>query len=120
MAQRMAEGDSLAQRGGGCAQMSANATTVAGARFDNLGGRLPSAIPEPTRSLLLAAKDGEVLPPTVGAEGVEIWAVCGRKTVAADLERRQTVQAELRQKEFEVMAKKHLKDLRQDAAIEYR
>lgn len=120
MAQRMAEGDSLAQRGGGCAQMSANATTVAGARFDNLGGRLPSAIPEPTRSLLLAAKDGEVLPPTVGAEGVEIWAVCGRKAVAADLERRQTVQAELRQKEFEVMAKKHLKDLRQDAAIEYR
>jgi peptidyl-prolyl cis-trans isomerase SurA len=120
MAQRMAEGDSLAQRGGGCPQMSANATTVAGARFDNLGGRLPSAIPEPTRSLLLAAKDGEVLPPTVGAEGVEIWAVCGRKTVAADLERRQTVQAELRQKEFEVMAKKHLKDLRQDAAIEYR
>jgi hypothetical protein len=30
------------------------------------------------------------------------------------------VQAELRQKEFEVLAKKHLKDLRQDAAIEYR
>jgi peptidyl-prolyl cis-trans isomerase SurA len=30
------------------------------------------------------------------------------------------VQAELRQKEFEVLARKHLKDLRQDAAIEYR
>jgi peptidyl-prolyl cis-trans isomerase SurA len=120
IAQRMAEGESLAQRSGGCPQMAANAATVAGARFDNLGGRLPSAIPEPTRSLLLAARDGELLPPTVGTEGVEIWAVCGRKTVAADLERRQTVQAELRQKEFEVMAKKHLKDLRQDAAIEYR
>lgn len=120
IAQRMAEGDGLTQRGGGCAQMSANAATIAGARFDNLGGRLPAAIPEPTRSLLLSAQDGELLPPTVGSEGVEIWAVCGRKTVAADLERRQTVQAELRQKEFEVMAKKHLKDLRQDAAIEYR
>jgi peptidyl-prolyl cis-trans isomerase SurA len=61
-----------------------------------------------------------MLPPTVAGAGVEVWAVCGRKTVAADLERRQTVQAELRQKEFEVLAKKHLKDLRQDAAIEYR
>jgi peptidyl-prolyl cis-trans isomerase SurA len=120
LAQRMAEGESLAQRGGGCAQMPSNATAVAGARFDNLGGRLPSAIPEPTRSLLLNARDGELLPPTVGTEGVEIWAVCGRKTVAADAERRQNVQAELRQKEFEVLAKKHLKDLRQDAAIEYR
>lgn len=120
LAQRMAEGESLAQRGGGCAQMSSNATAVAGARFDNLGGRLPSAIPEPTRSLLLNARDGELLPPTVGTEGVEIWAVCSRKTVAADAERRQNVQAELRQKEFEVLAKKHLKDLRQDAAIEYR
>ncbi len=120
IAQRMAEGETLAQRGGGCGQMSANAQTVAGARFDNLGPRTPATIPEPTRSLLLAARDGELLPPTVGTEGVEIWAVCGRKAVAADLERRQSVQAELRQKEFEVMAKKHLKDLRQDAAIEYR
>jgi len=120
VARRMAEGESLARRGGGCAQMASHATAVAGARFDNLGNRLPSAIPEPTRSLLLAAKDGELLPPTVGTEGVEIWAVCGRKTVAADQERRQSVQAELRQKEFEVLARKHLKDLRQDAAIEYR
>jgi peptidyl-prolyl cis-trans isomerase SurA len=120
LAQRMAEAESLHQRGGGCAQMSSNATTVAGARFENLGGRLASAIPEPTRSLLLNARDGELLPPSVGGEGVEIWAVCGRKAVAADLERRQSVQADLRQKEFEVLAKKHLKDLRQDAAIEFR
>ncbi len=120
LAQRMAEAEGLNRRGGGCAQMSANATTVAGARFENLGGRLPSAIPEPTRSLLLNARDGELLPPSVGGEGVEIWAVCGRKAVAADLERRQSVQADLRQKEFEVLAKKHLKDLRQDAAIEFR
>jgi peptidyl-prolyl cis-trans isomerase SurA len=120
LAQRMVEAEGLVQRGGGCAQMSANAATVAGARFENLGPRSPNSIPEPTRSLLLSARDGEMIPPTVAGTGVEVWAVCGRKTVAADLERRQTVQAELRQKEFEVLAKKHLKDLRQDAAIEYR
>lgn len=120
LAQRMADAESLVQRGGGCAQMSANAATVAGARFESLGARTPGTIPEPTRSLLLNARDGELLPPTVAGEGVEVWAVCSRKTVAADLERRQNVQAELRQKEFEVLAKKHLKDLRQDAAIEYR
>jgi len=120
LAQRLAEAEGLMRRGGGCSQMSANAATVAGARFENLGPRMPNSIPEPTRSLLLNARDGELLPPTVAAGGVEVWAVCGRKTVAASLEQRESVQAELRQKEFEVLAKKHLKDLRQDAAIEYR
>ncbi len=120
LAQRLAEAEAISRKGGGCAAMSGHANAVAGALFENLGTRTPVTIAEPTRSLLLNAQDGEMLPPTVAAGGVEIWAVCSRKTVAADTERRQNVQAELRQKEFEVLAKKHLKDLRQDAAIEYR
>ncbi len=120
VAQRLAEADTLAQKGGGCAAMASNAATVAGAKFENLGSKTAGSIPEPTRSLLLNAKDGELLPPSVGAGGVEIWAVCGRKAITANAERRENAQAELRQKEFEVLARKHLKDLRQDAAIEYR
>jgi peptidyl-prolyl cis-trans isomerase SurA len=46
--------------------------------------------------------------------------VCGRKVLKADDQKRELAQGELRQKEFEILAKKHLKDLRQDAAIEYR
>ncbi len=120
IAQRFAEAEGLARKGGGCAAMPGLANSVAGARFENLGPRAAGTIQEPTRSMLINASDGELLPPTMASGGVEIWAVCGRKTVAGDLERRETVQAELRQKEFEVLAKKHLKDLRQDAAIEYR
>lgn len=120
IAQRLAEADALMQKGGGCATMAANAASVAGAKFDNLGGKTAGSIPEPTRTLLLNAGDGELLPPSVGPGGIEIWAVCSRKAIKADVERRESAQAELRQKEFEVMARKHLKDLRQDAAIEYR
>lgn len=119
-AQRLAEAEALVRKGGGCAAMPGLANSVAGARFENLGTRAPATIAEPTRSMLINAQDGELIPPTVAAGGVEIWAVCSRKAVAADAERRENVQAELRQKEFEVLAKKHLKDLRQDAAIEYR
>jgi peptidyl-prolyl cis-trans isomerase SurA len=61
-----------------------------------------------------------MVPPSVGAGGVELWAVCGRKVLKADDQKREVAQAELRSKEFEILAKKHLKDLRQDAAIEYR
>jgi peptidyl-prolyl cis-trans isomerase SurA len=46
--------------------------------------------------------------------------VCGHKTVKAEEQNRQTAENDLRQKEFEILAKKHLKDLRQDAHIEYR
>lgn len=120
LAKRLAEGEALVRSGSGCAGMAAQAASIAGARFENLGTRAAGTIAEPTRSLLLNARDGEMLPPSVAPGGVEIWAVCGRKSVAADLERRQNAQAELRQKEFEVLARKHLKDLRQDAAIEFR
>ncbi|MDX2309401.1 MAG: SurA N-terminal domain-containing protein [Hyphomicrobium sp.] len=120
LAQRMADADTIARKGGGCGSMAQHASEVAGAKFENLGPRPAGSIPEPTRSLLLNSADGELLPPFVGAAGIEIWAVCSRKTLAADMEKRQTAQAELRQTEFEILAKKHLKDLRQDASIEYR
>ena len=66
------------------------------------------------------AHDDELLPATIGENGVELWAVCGRKLVKAADSKRETAQNELRQKEFEIVSKKHLKDLRTDAHIEYR
>jgi peptidyl-prolyl cis-trans isomerase SurA len=88
-----------------------------GGRYEDLGSRKPSTIPEPTRSLLLNARDGDLLPASVSQSGVELWALCGRK---AETSARESAQNELRQKEFEVLAQKHFKDLRQDAAIEIR
>ncbi len=46
--------------------------------------------------------------------------MCGRKLVKAADAKRETAQNELRQKEFEILSKKHLKDLRTDAHIEFR
>ena len=79
-----------------------------------------SVVPEPTRSLMANAADGEILPPTAAQSGVELWAVCGRKVIKAAEEKVAQAQDELRQREFELLSKRHLKDLRQDATIEYR
>lgn len=103
-----------------CKGTSSLATGVAGARFQDLGQRASSSIPEPTRTLLWNAKDDEMLPATLSTGGVELWAVCGRKVIPAQENKRASAQNELRQKEFQLMAKRHLKDLRQDAHIEYR
>ena len=121
LAQRLSEGERLRAAYSGCATMANLAASIQGARFDDLGERKPASIPEPTRSLLLNAADGEIIPPTIGESGVELWAVCARKTVKpAENEREASGGGDLRQKEFEILAKKHLKDLRQDAHIEMR
>jgi peptidyl-prolyl cis-trans isomerase SurA len=120
LTQRLSDAEQLRTKFTGCKSMETMARGVPGARFDNLGDRRPSSLPEPTRSLLLAAHDEELLPATIGENGVELWAVCGRKVVKAADTKRETAQNELRQKEFEILSKKHLNDLRTDAHIEYR
>jgi len=119
MARRLDEAERLWRNFKGCKTTAALAKAQ-DAKFEDLGTRKPSSIPEPTRSLLLNAKDGEMVPPNMSTQGVELYAVCGRKVVKADDKVREQVAQDLQQKEFEVLAKRHLRDLRQDAHIEYR
>jgi peptidyl-prolyl cis-trans isomerase SurA len=120
MAQRFEEADKLRRQFSGCKSSAALAAKAHDAKFEDLGHHKPSAIQEPTRSLLVNAKDGEMVPPNMSANGVELYAVCGRKVLKGDETKRDRAAQELRQKEFEILAKRHLKNLRQDAHIEYR
>ena len=119
MARRLDEAERIARGFKGCTTTAAVAKAE-NAKFEDLGMRKPSSVPEPTRSLLLNAKDGEMVPPNMSSRGVELYAVCTRKTIKADDKKREQVAQDLQQKEFEVLAKRHLRDLRQDAHIEYR
>ena len=69
---------------------------------------------------MLLAKDGDVLPPATQANSIEIYAVCGRRPLKGDEKQRENAMQELQQKEFNVVAKRHLHDLKQEAHIEYR
>jgi peptidyl-prolyl cis-trans isomerase SurA len=120
MAQRFAEAEGLRGRFGGCKTMAGLGKDVAGAKFEDLGFRKAATVAEPTRSLLMQAKDGEMAPATLTAAGVELYAVCGRRVVKADEQKRQAAENELQFKEFERIAERHLQDLRKDALIEIR
>ncbi len=120
MAERLQEAEAVKARFTNCKAMSGLTKGVAASRFEDLGLRRLQVIPEPTRSLLANAKDGELLPPSVAQNGIELWAVCGRKVVKAAEEKVAQAQDELRQREFELLSRRHLKDLRQDATICYR
>lgn len=121
MAQQLQLAEAARQSFRGCDATSQLAQSLPGARFEDLGRLQSSAVSEPTRSMLLAAGDGDMLPPTLdGDDGIQLWAVCGRNTVALETKKRFEEQGELRQQEFSILAQKHLKDLRQDATIVYR
>ena len=119
-AQRMQDAEQIRAKFTDCKSSGAIASGFAGAKFEELGKRRPSAFQEPTRTFLLNAKDGEMLPPSMGDGNVELWIVCGRDVVKGQEQQRTQAEGELKQKEFEILAKRHLKDLRQDAHIEYR
>lgn len=120
MAKRYAEAEALRRRYGGCNTMPGLAKETGDARHEDLKYVKPSSIPEPTRSLLLSARDGDMLPPATAAQGIEVYAVCGRRPIKVDEKEREKAEGELAMKEFEIVAKRHLRDLRQDAHIEYR
>ena len=120
VAARIQEADKIRQKFTGCPSTASAAAGVPGARFEDLGKQRPSAIPEPTRTLLVNAADGEMLPPTMNEGSIELWVVCGRSVVKAADEKRNQAEGELKQREVELMAKRYLKDLREDAHIEYR
>lgn len=120
MAQRLAEADGLRRKFGGCKMTGQLAQTLSGARFEDSKFLRPSTISEPTRSLLLSAKDGDMLPPQTSPTGIDIYTVCSRRALKPDEKKREAAQQELQSREFELLARRHLRDLRQDAHIEYR
>lgn len=120
VAKQVSEAESIRAKFTDCKTASQTANGVPGAAFEDLGKRRPSVFPEPTRTMLLNAKDGEMLPPQVEGDAVNLFIVCGRDVIKADDQKRTAAEGELKQKELEILARRHLKDLRQDAHIEYR
>lgn len=132
-AQMLQQAADLRSRHTNCSQTPQIAQQVVGARFEDLGARPAGSIAEPTRTMLLNAQPGEMLPATVGAAGVEVWILCGKGSATAQKggssgpsptgrapAQKQSAEEKKRQQQFRMMSSRHLRDLRQDAHIEYR
>jgi peptidyl-prolyl cis-trans isomerase SurA len=120
LAKRFTEAEGLRRKFTNCQATAGLAKEIPDARFEDLKTAKPSSIPEPTRSMLLGAKDGDILPPATAATGIEVYAVCGRRVIKGDDKQREKAMEDLQAKEYEIVARRHLRDLRQDAHIEYR
>ena len=74
LTKRFTEAEALRRKFGGCRTLGDLAKGVSGAKFEDMKFIKPATIPEPTRSMLLSAKDGDMLPPSTTNAGVEIYA----------------------------------------------
>jgi peptidyl-prolyl cis-trans isomerase SurA len=119
LTKRFAEAESLRRRFAGCKGMAELAKGAPDARLQDMKFVKPSTIAEPTRSMLLSAKDDDMLPPVTTAAGVELYAVCGRKSAANESLKSQAM-AQLQSKQLDILAQRHLRNLRQEANIEYK
>jgi len=72
---------------------------------------------EPTRSMVQQAKANDMIPPSITDTGIVLVAVCERKD---DGGQRDQIQKQLVSQEFGMLADRHLRDLKQDAIVEYR
>lgn len=120
VAQRLAEAERLRSSFRSCASISSLVKNVSGASVRNLGSKSASDMAQPARTLLMNAKVGQMTPPNVTGDGIELYAVCGKKAAGGDDGPGKDAAAQKIQNEFQIRAKKLMRDFRQEAFIEYR
>lgn len=76
-------------------------------------------LPAQLRDILTKTELGKLTPPETTQQGVEVYAVCGRKQSDNAPEKKE-IRDQLYNETFESLAKSYLKELRAQAMIEYR
>lgn len=117
IASRLAAAEGLRSRFDNCADL---AKGVEGASVKTLSDQKPSSLAQPARLLVTSAKVGQMTPPTITSAAVELYAVCGKRSVRGDDTARAETQRKLMNEEMSIRAERLLRDLRQEAFIEYR
>ena len=117
IATKLAAAESLRGKFGSCADL---AKGVTGASVKTLQDQKPASLAQPARLLVTHAKVGQMTPPTISTAAVEVYAVCGKRTFRGDDTARAETQRKLMNQEMGLRAERLIRDLRQEAFIEYR
>ena len=117
IAARLAAAENLRARFENCADL---AKGLEGASVKTLTDEKPASLAQPARLLVTSAKIGQMTPPTISAAAVELYAVCGKRSFRGDEAARTETQRKLMNDERKIRAERLLRDLKQEAFIEYR
>jgi peptidyl-prolyl cis-trans isomerase SurA len=77
-------------------------------------------LPEQLRAILDGTDVGHLTPPETTSEGVQMFAVCGKRQTKNDTPGKKLIRDEMFEKKFGATAKRYLERLRREAMIEYK
>ena len=117
IAGRLAAAELLRARFGSCAEL---AKGVDGASVNTLQDHKAASLAQPARLLVMHAKVGQMTPPTIAQAAVELYAVCGKRSAPGSDTAREQAQRQILNQEMGLRAERLLRDIRQEAFIEYR
>ncbi len=103
-----------------CASAPGQINAYPGARISQPSNLTAAQLRNPMRDQLLKTEAGTVVPIGRTERGVEALIVCDRKDDVGNQPTRESIENTLFNQEVSMMARRHLRDLRRDAVIEYR
>ncbi len=118
--QRRREAEALRSRFASCEtgiELVGNLRDVA---VKDVGWRTSTEFPANLREALSTTEVGRLTKPTLSEQGVEMIAICEKRETDRDTAARAETQEELLNEEGQILARRYIRDLRQDAVIEYR
>jgi peptidyl-prolyl cis-trans isomerase SurA len=120
IAKQLATIEALRARIQSCSNFATLTKGMQGMTVKSLQDQVPTSLAQPVRTLVMNAKVGEMTPPTLSGSAIEAYAVCGKHAIKGDPEQRQQTERKLMEQEMGIRAEGLLRDIRQDAFIEYR
>jgi peptidyl-prolyl cis-trans isomerase SurA len=120
IAKQLAAVESVRSKVKACSNLSALTKDMKGFKIKTLENQLAGSLGQPMRTLVMNAKVGQMTPPTLSGSAIEAYAVCGKHAIKGDPEKRQQTELKLLEEELGIRAEGLLRDMRQDAFIEYR
>lgn len=120
IAKQLAAVESIRAKVQSCSNLSSLTKDMKGFKIKTLQDQVPGSLGQPMRTLVMNAKIGQMTPPTLSGSAIEAYAVCGKHAIKGDPQKRQMTQMKLMEEELGIRAEGLLRDMRQDAFIEYR
>jgi peptidyl-prolyl cis-trans isomerase SurA len=117
---RKRDADALRTRFQNCADGIAFARALNDVAVRDQVLKFSADLPDQLRAILDGTDVGHLTPPETTAEGVQMFAVCGKRQTKNDTPGKKQIRDEIFQKKFGATAKRYLQRLRREAMIEYK
>jgi len=117
---RKKEAETLRERVQSCEDAIRTFRSTPNAAVRDVLTKTTADIPEVLRGLLDKTPIGHLTPPEVTKQGVEMVALCGRKTTTIDTPKKREVREKMYMQKYEAKSKSYLQEARKAAMIEYK